>query len=157
MYLGVAIRTAVEEQPLPVRNSLRCIPHMPAMALQTEERHCGIEQVIVDRAMGCVTVGAVLVHIAMLVCKRPLLLHMASGACLLRGISLQELVLGGAVWFMAVDAGHFLLPQGVMGKEIVLGLYFGMATETEFRHLLAAHLLLRPLVQLVAIKSAHVV
>lgn len=54
--------------------------------------------------MGRVTVGAVLVHIAMLIGERPLLLHMAPGACLLRSIPLEELFLGGAVGIMAVDA-----------------------------------------------------
>lgn len=44
-----------------------------------------------------------------------------------------------------------------MGKKIALDLYLRMTAVTEFGYLLAAYLLLRPLVQLVAIETADVI
>ena len=92
MDLRVTIGAAVVKESI---DPLIGITHgMTAMALQAEKRHGGVKQIIVDGAMRHMTVSAVFGHIAMLESKRPLLLHMTSGACLLRGIPFQKLFLG---------------------------------------------------------------
>ena len=106
--LRVTIGAAVGEGLL--YTGIRITRGMSGMALQTEKRHGGVKQIIVDGAMRRMTVGAVFGHIAMLEGERPLLLHMTSGACLLRGHPLQKLFLDGAVGIMAVGAGHLLFP-----------------------------------------------
>jgi hypothetical protein len=116
MDLGVAIGASVEKKLFPPRLARSVGIQMPAMALETEERHGCIEQVIVDRTVWSVAVGAVFGDVAMLVCEWPLFLHMASCACFLLGITFEKLLLGGAMGLMAVDAGHLLFPQRVMGK-----------------------------------------
>ncbi len=129
MDLGVAIGASVEKKLFSSGLARSVGIQMSAMALEAEEWHGCIEQVIVDGSVWSVAVGAVFGDVAMLVCEWPLLLHMASGACFLLGIPLEKLLLGGAMGLMAVDAGHLLFPQRVMGKEITLRPHLGMATK----------------------------
>jgi len=160
MDLGVAVGAAIEKQPL----DPRCRPdvvvvaqHVPAMALEAEKRHGSREQVVVDGTVGGVAVHAVFGNVAMLERERTLFFHVAPGAGLLRGAPEEELFLGGTVRVVTVGAGHLLLAHRVMGEEVVLRLDLRMAAEAELRHLLVAHFLLRPLVELVAVKAADVV
>jgi hypothetical protein len=86
----MAVSAAVEKEPFGSRNTAQ---GMPAMALETEERHGCVEQMPVDRPMGGMAVGAVLGNIAMLEQEWPLLLHMAPGTHLLRGTAQQQFIL----------------------------------------------------------------
>lgn len=100
----MAIRTAVEEQALPPCVSGCIHIHVPGVALQAEEWHCCIKKIVVYGTVGGVAVGAVLGNITMFIGERPLFLHVASGACLLWRIPLEEFFLGGAVGIMTVYA-----------------------------------------------------
>ncbi len=64
---------------------------MPAMALQTEKRHGGVEEMVVNRTVRRVAGGTILGHIAVLEGERPLLLHVATGTELFGGVSLEEM------------------------------------------------------------------
>ena len=147
--------TVVEQRSVTVR----CCPPkcMPRMALKTEKRHRRVQEIVVDRTVRGVTVGAVFSDVGMLEGEGPLLVHMTAGTELLDRIPQQQVRLNGAMGVMTVGAGHLLLPERMMGKQTVLRLCFRMAPIAHFRHLLATDLLLRPLVELVTVKAADIV
>ena len=152
--LGMTIRAAVQEQPL-YPGSI--VQRVAAVTLEAEERHGGIEQVVVYRTMRGVAVGAVFGDVAMLEQKRPLFFHVAPGTGLFRRTPPQQFVLCRPMRVVAVDARHFLFPQRVMRKEIGLHLHLGMAAEAELSHLLPFNFLLWSLVEFVAVEAAHIV
>ncbi len=127
------------------------------MTLQAKKRHCRIEKVVVDRAVRSMAVGTVFRDIRMLEHEGPLFLHVAPGAGVLGGCPPEKLVLDRAVRVMAVVAGHLFLHDRMMGEKPVFRFHFGVTTVAEFRHLVAADLLLGSLVELVAIEAAYVI
>ena len=58
---------------------------------------------------------------------------------------------------MAVEAPHFFLAHRVMGKETELRLYLWMTAVAKLGHLVAADLLMRSFMQLVAGKATQIV
>lgn len=140
---------------------LRAGPHDTAvhraMALKTEKRLGRVEQSAVDRTVRGVAIRAGLDHIAVLVDKRPALLHMAAGTGVPLIGALEQLGLGRTMGVMAVEATHPFFPERVMGIKAELGLDIRMAAVTELRHLILAYLLLRPFVQFVAGEATQVI
>jgi hypothetical protein len=110
--LRVAIRATIGKQLL--RTAAPC--QMPSMTLETQERHTRVQKVFIGRSVGRMTVGTVLSGIAMLKNKGPLLLHMAAGAGLFRGVPPEQFFLCRPMDVVTVDAGHLLLDQGVVRK-----------------------------------------
>lgn len=163
--LGMAISAAVGKELLQLGSSCPVLPnrvlgiidHVPRMALEAEKGHRGAEQVVIDGTMRRMAVGAVFGDVAMLEYKRPLLFHVAPGAGILRSYPPQEMLLSGPVHLVAVDAGNLLLKERMVREELVFGLHFRMAAVAHLCHLPMAHLLLRPLMKLMAIEAAHVV
>ncbi len=150
----MTIRTAVGEELLDAGCGIQ---DMPCMALQAEKRHCRIKEVVIDRAVGRVTVSAVLRDIGMFVDERPLLLHVAPGTGLLGGRAPEKVILHRAVRVVTIVAGHFLFHDRMMGKKAVFLFHFRVTPVTEFRHLIPAYLLLRSLVKLMAIKTTYII
>lgn len=154
MNLGVAVGAAVDKK-LSVAGCI--VNAVGIVALQTEERHGSIQQRRAHRTMGGMTVGAVLGDITMFEDERPLFLHMAAGTGLFGRTPFEQLLLGRSVGVMAVDAGHLLLLQGMMGHQRILGLHLGMAGVAEFGYLVATDLLPGPPMELVTVEAADVV
>ena len=154
MDLGVTVGTSVDKE---LSDAGSLVDSVGIMALEAEKWHGGVQQGGAHRAMGGMTVGAILGDIPMLEDKRPLFFHMTAGTGLLWGIPLEQFILGRAVGVVAVDAGHLLFPQGMMRHEAVLGLHLGMAGIAELGHLVATNLLPGPLMEFVTVEAADVV
>lgn len=154
MDLGMTIRATIDKELLDTGCGIQ---GMACMTLQTKKRHCCVEKVAVDGTVGRMTVGTVFRDICMLEDERPLFIHMAPGTGLLGGCTSEEFILDGAVRVMAIITCHFLFHHGMMGEKPIFRFYLGVTTVTKLRHLVAAHLLLRSLVELVTIEAAHVI
>lgn len=154
MNLGVTVGTTVREELVDTWSG---DDEVAGMTLETEKRHGRIEKMAVDRAVGHMTVGAVLGNVGMFESEWPLFFHVTAGTGFLGRIAPQELVLGRTVGIVTVNAGHFLLPDRMVGDETVLGLHLGVTAVAEFSHLFPTYLLLRALVELVTIEATDVI
>jgi hypothetical protein len=104
-----------------------------------------------------VAVGALLGDVSMLEDERTLFIHVAAAAGILWSIAFKEMVLAGAMYVMAVDAGKFFFHDRMTGKERELMLRLRMAAIAEIGHVLTGELLPRSLVKFVAVKAADIV
>ena len=98
----MTVGTAVQKKPLDARSPASLVSRsvstvivqcMAPMALETEERHDGSEQMVVDGTMGSVAVGAVFGYVAVLENEWSLLFHMTPGAGLFRRPPAEQFVL----------------------------------------------------------------
>ena len=149
----MAVRAPIVEQRFIVRRA----DIMPRMTLQTEKRHGRIEQIVIDRTMWRMAGGTILGHIAVLEGKGTLLLHVAAGTEFLGGVSLEKKRLHGSMGIMAVNAGDFLLPDRMVGKEAVFCFNLRVASIAEVGGFFPGYLLSGAPVKLVAIETANVV
>ena len=102
-------------------------------------------------------VGALFGDVGMLVDEGPLVFHVASSAQSFGRYALEILAVGRKVRVMAVSAGHLVFRNGVMRKLRELYLDLGVAAGAELFLVVAADFLLRPFMQLVAVKAADIV
>ena len=99
---------------------------------------------------------AILCKIGVFIDERALLVHVTAGTHFFDGNALEILILPRAVRLVAIDAGHFLFAHGVPGKLGKLHACIDMTGITHLIHLMPAHLLLRSLMQFVAVKATDV-
>lgn len=130
---------------------------MTCVTLEAEKRLGSLEEIVVHRAVGGMAVGAIFHYVAVLENERPLLFHVAPCAGFLLGQANEHLLLATAVRIMTVGTCHLFLNDRMVGKKSVLYLYLRVAGIAELRHFVAAHFLLRPLVELVAVEAANVI
>jgi len=130
---------------------------MPRVALIAEKRLGSLEEIVAHRTVRSMAIRAVFHNIAMLEHERPLLFHVAPCAGFLLGQANEHLLLATSVRIMTVGTCHLFLNYRMVGKKSVLYLYLRVAAIAELRYFIAAHLLLRPLVELVAVEAAHVI
>jgi len=89
--------------------------------------------------------------------ERTLKFHMTTGAGLFGGRPLQHLVQGGAMRFMAIDAGHLVLGNRMMRKLFKCRPDVRMTFETKFVHFRPAEFLLRAQMQFMAIEATDII
>ena len=106
------------------------------MALETEKRFTGVEQILIDRTMRIVTVQAVLGYIGMLIEKGTPFLRVALDTGLLDGVLLQVGPGKAAVRIVTVDAKNPPLIQGMMAQQGKFdpGRFMAGKTELAGRH-----------------------
>ena len=129
---------------------------MAAVTLQAKERLRRVQQRIVYRPVRCMTVPAVFCNVGMFKDKRPLLFHVTAGTGLFDAVPLEHFFLSRTMGVMTIGARHLFLPQGMMGKIGIFRLDLRVAAVAHLRHFGAPHLLLRPLMQFMAIKATDV-
>lgn len=130
---------------------------MTCVTLEAEKRLGGLQEIVAHRTVRSMAIRAVFHDIAVLEHERPLLFHVAPCAGFLLGQAKEHLLLATAVRIMTVGTCHLFLNDRVVGEKSVLYLYLRVAAIAELRHFVAAHFLLRPLVELVAVEAANVI
>ena len=130
---------------------------VPRMTLQTEKGLGHLEQRPIGRAMGMMALAAIFGDIGMLVNKRPLLLHVATGAEILDAEPLEIMFACAAMGLVAIDAGHLQFRHRMVGELAEFGSNRGVTAVTDLRHLLPADFLMRALMQLMAIETTDIV
>ena len=126
------------------------------MTLHAEEGLGHLEQGLVRRAMGVMAVDAVLCNIGVFVNEGALVFHVAAGAGVLDAVTDQGFVLSRPMGVVAVGTDHFVLVDRMVGELGELHPDLLVTGLAELFLFVTTHLLLRSLVQLVAVKTAHV-
>ena len=130
---------------------------VPRMTLQTEKGLRHLQQRPIGRAMGMMALAAIFGDIGMLVNKRPLLLHVATGAEILGAESLETMFACAAMGLVAVDAGHLQFRHRMVRELTEFGPHRGVTAITNLRHLLPADFLFGSLMQLMAVETTDIV
>jgi len=102
-------------------------------------------------------VSALFSDIGVLIDKRPLVLHVATGTKCFGGNTLKVFPVGRVVWVVTVGTGHFMLWNRMVGKLGELHLDLHMAAGTELFLFVTADFLLWTFMQFVAIKAADII
>ena len=126
------------------------------MALQTKERHCHLQQIIVHGTMRTMAIKTVLVILRVLINERSFLVGMALGADLFNGCFSEQIVILGPVRFMTAGAEDLFFVHGVVARHREFCPYFLVAALAHVLHVASPYSQIRPHVDIVTLEAGHI-
>ena len=128
---------------------------MALVTSETQKRFILFQEIIGNRSMRIVADTAVLGYRSMLKDEGSLKLGVAVVTEIIHG-SLNDILFIGCMGIMTTAAFHFTFPDGVMGREVHLGLFFPVAPITEIGLFGLEQFSFLVLMNLAAIDTPHI-